>query len=222
MRIRGCLYQNEFRNTQNIMSKHSLRRLHVTLIETLIVISLIALIAGVVSINAVKAMNYQRFTSEVAEFTDRLRLAQNLMLIAGQDVHFKIQANESEKEIAYWIETNQFLEKSFESFIKKKGRLKAIKHIAHASGKDGIIDLKFLSGGSVMSSGNIQISTKSHDKKKPLIANIMLKGYPSPIYSTTGKKVFETIDQTEDNLITEKTYAEIQMIATLRQNASSQ
>ncbi len=199
-----------------------IRRLHVTLIETLIVISLIALIAGVVGINVVKAMRHQRFHSEVAEFTDRLRLAQNLMLLVQADVHFKIQANEAEKKITYWIEQDKPLSKQFEAFVQKKGHLKAIKHVAHASGKDGIIDLQFLSGGSVMSSGNIQISAKTHDKKNPLIANILLKGYPSPIYATSDKDAAENPDQIEDAQITQSTLAEIQMIANLKKNATPQ
>ena len=198
------------------------KRLHFTLIELLIVLTIIALIAGVVGINIQKALRDQRFKSEVAAFVDRLRLAQDMMLIVDADVHFKIEANDTEKVIKYWIETDKPFSTTFDPFIKKVCCLKTTHHVSHALGKDGIIDLKFLSKGSVMSYGNIQLfSGIKNDPTSLLAANIMLNGYPSPIFSTERKQNDETNDLTSsDATITQATIHEIQMI-NIGKNASA-
>jgi len=189
-------------------------KLQFTLIELLIVLTIIALIAGVVGINIQKALRDQRFKSEVSAFVDRLRLAQDMMLIVDADVHFKIEANDTEKVIKYWIETNKPFSKSFDPYIKKVCSLKTTHHVSHALGKDGIIDLKFLSKGSVMSSGNIQLfSGIKNDPTSLLGSNIMLNGYPSPIYSTERLIQDQLNDfTTTDSTITQTTMHEIQMI----------
>lgn len=191
-----------------------LRHKSFTLIEMLMVLSIIALIAGVIGINMQKAFRDQRFKSELAGFVDHLRLAQDLMLIADADVHFKIEANESERSIKYWIETDKPFAKHFERFLKKVGTLKTIHHVSHVSGKDGLIDLKFLSKGSVLTSGNIQLSAaKNSEEKNTLIANVMLKGYPGPIFSSNAKnsELLET-QETDDSSQILATIQEIQMI----------
>lgn len=177
------------------------------------VIAIIMLVAGVVAINAQKALKDQQFRTETSAFVDRLRLAQNLMLIAKADVHFKIEANETEKSIKYWIETDREFSPSFEKYIKKVAVFKTVHHVSHASGKDGIIDLKFLSGGSTMSSGNIQLSCGNiHDPLNPHIANINLNGYPSPIFSSRKKQEEGQDFNTKDRELSQATIQEIKAI----------
>jgi len=191
-----------------------LKRLQFTLIEMLIVLSIIALVAGVIGINAKKALRDQHFKSELSAFLDRLRLAQDLMLIADADVHFKIEANESEKAIKYWIETDQTFSKQFDRMIKKVGVLKTIHHVSHASGKDGLIDLKFLSKGSVISSGTIQLSSViKNNRASALIAYIPLKGYPGPIHTSHDKEKEDSPDiLNKDMQLIQSTIQEIQAI----------
>jgi hypothetical protein len=177
------------------------------------VISIIMLVAGVVAINSQKALKDQRFQTEAMNFVDRLRLAQNLMLIGNADVHFKIEANEAEKSIKYWIETDRPFPKSFDNYIKKVSVLKTIHHVAHPQGKDGLIDLKFLSGGSSMTSGNIQLSCGNiHDPANPYVAYITLNGYPSPIFSTTKKPVEVQDFSNKDRELSQATIQEIRAI----------
>lgn len=195
-------------------------RLRFTLIELLIVLTIIALIAGVVGINIQKAMRDQRFKSEVATFVDRLRLAQDMMLIAGADVHFKVEANEAEKQIKYWIETDKSFSKAFDPFIKKVCFLKTTHRVSHASGKDGLIDLKFLSKGSVMSSGNIQLYGGKFQDATHLATNVMLNGYPSPIFSSEKIQNSDTSEiGKQDANITTITIHEIQLINSGKKNA---
>lgn len=185
-----------------------------TLVETLIVLTIVAIVASVVTINAKSALRNERFQSEVVEFVELLKLAQDLMLIANADVHVKIQADEKEKAIKYWIETDKPLLKSFDSLIKKTRFLKTVHHVAYSPSKEGLIDLKFLSNGSVMSSGNIQLSSKlPNDDSSLLIANIMLKGSPSPIFSTKKLLNEESADfMNKDAALIQMTIQEIQMI----------
>ncbi len=186
-----------------------IRRQYFSLIELLVVLTLIAAIAGVVAINSQKALYQQHFQSEVTEFADRLRLAQNLMLVADSDVHFVVEAND--KGIKYRIETDTPFSPHFDRFIKKEGSLKAIHHVSHAAGKDGIIDLKFLSKGSVMTPGNIQLVSGLKGKEYLFEANIMLHGFPSPIV-VTEKKQNEEFASNYDANLTRIMIQEIQMV----------
>jgi len=189
-----------------------------TLVETLIALTIIALIASVVAINAKKAVRKERFQSEVAEFVDTLRTAQDLMLIAGADVHVKIKEDKGEKAIKYWIETDTPLVKAFDPLIKKIKFLKTIHHVAYKGSQEGLIDLKFLSNGSMMSSGNIQLSSIiQNDSSSILIANIMLNGRPNPIFSTERLLSKDLDLMNKDATLIQMTSQEILMI----QNESS-
>ena len=65
----------------------TIRRVPFTLLEILLVLSLIALIAGLVGISVHKMYISQRFRNEVSLVVDQLRLAQDMMLILDTDVH---------------------------------------------------------------------------------------------------------------------------------------
>ncbi|HRD56304.1 MAG TPA: prepilin-type N-terminal cleavage/methylation domain-containing protein [Parachlamydiaceae bacterium] len=179
-----------------------------TLAEMLIVLMLIGIVAGAISINLRKALHTQRFWSEVAKFTNHLQLAQDLMLIAEADIHFKIEANDQEKMIKYWIETDKLFSKAFDSFIKKPYVLKTVHHISYPNSKEGLIDLKFLSKGSTLSSGNVQLSANL-SKKEALIANITLSGYPGPISYAQEKKQENEKSSQQDAHLTESVIQEI-------------
>lgn len=189
----------------------TIRRYSFTLVETLIVLTIVALVASVVTINAKKAMRSMRFQQEVSQFVESLRVAQDLMLIANADVHVKIKAEES--GIKYWIETDKPLLKALEAHLKKTKVFKTVHHVVHASGKEGLIDLKFLSNGFVMSSGNIQLSSViNNDPSSLLIANIFLKGFPSPIFSSQKVGSNEITDLKKETELIQMTFHEIQMI----------
>lgn len=171
-----------------------------TLAEMLVVLMLIGIIAGAISINLRKALHSQSFWSEVTRFTAHLQLAQDLMLIADADVHFKIEASQSEKNIKYWIETDKSFSKSFDAFIKKVQILKAVQHVSFPTSKEGVIDLKFISKGSTLSTGNMQLETQT-GKKNHLIAYIPLTGHTGPIFYT-DKKVEIDSQNSQDVLLT--------------------
>ena len=79
------------------MKLHSLKQLPMTLLEIMIVIAVIAIATGVIGLGVNKAVVNQQFQTELSILVDELRLAQNLMLILGTDVHLKFKQISNKK-----------------------------------------------------------------------------------------------------------------------------
>jgi type II secretory pathway pseudopilin PulG len=165
------------------------RRLHVTLLEILIVIAVLALISGALVYNINNAVIDQRFRTEVGRVVDTLRLAQDLMLIHETDVHVKFAHEKG--GIKYWLEMETALKQPWEQEIKRPLKnLTAIRGVffndlTSPSFVKGQIDVKFLSKGSLMSRGVMRLATSTEDNppRGTLESFICLPGYPHPITS---------------------------------------
>ena len=187
------------------MKFHSLKQLPMTLLEIMIVIAVIAIATGVIGLGVNKAVVNQQFQTELSILVDELRLAQNLMLILGTDVHLKFKQVSNEK-ITYWIETETDLPASMANeILRKHHELKVIKVVSfkdtlNSKPKEGELDIQFLSHGSVMSNGVMTLSTtdKMPPPKNVLQGYICLAGYPKPIKSfpdyDAAKKACENTD----------------------------
>lgn len=171
------------------------RRSHFTLIELMIVLTILSVIGGVLVINVNKALFDQRFRTEVSLVVEELRLAQDLMLILGTDVHLKVAEGNDSKEIIYWLEFDYPLPKQWEHVLKRKHKgLTAIHRVdfkdqlQHLETK-GQFDIRFMSGGAVMSRGVMMLSTSQEDDPPPdaLTRYICLPGYPSPLLPVVDK-----------------------------------
>lgn len=162
---------------------------HITLIEMLITISIIAIIAGAVGINIRRALVDQRFRSETAHVADTLRLAQDLTLILGTDTHVKFK--QGKQGIEYWMQVENGLSKEGKKLLQRPPKtLKAIHsvffHDERFPFSPGEVDIRFLSGGFVMSRGVLYLST--HENAQETSAErraICLFGYPHPITVST-------------------------------------
>lgn len=171
-------------------------RRHITLLEILIVMAVLALVGGLVSIGINKALVDQRFRTEVSLIVDDLRLAQDLMLILGTDVHVKFAEDKDKSGIKYWMEMETKLPESMErEVLRKRSNLKTIRGVFFEDLLPfelvpGQVDVKFLSKGSVMSRGVMRLATS--DSENPpegvLQTYICLSGYPKPIFSTDDKE----------------------------------
>lgn len=195
------------------------RRRHFTLIELILVMTLIALVGGVIAVNIGKAFQQQRFRSEVATVVDTLRLAQDLMLILQDDVHVIITQNE--KGITFRIETESPLAKNWDAIIRRSHKtLKAIHAVKFLDQlqrptKMGELDIKFLSGGTVMSRGVIRLSSTDDDTvTNALRSAICLRGYPHPIISRQEERFGDVCligeDDSYDDRVTDITVQAIQ------------
>lgn len=168
------------------------RRLHVTLLEMMLVLAVLSLIAGALAYNINNAVIDQRFRTEVGRVVDELRLAQDLMLIFGTDVHVKFAKDEKQGGIKYWLELETEVPKKWKEEIHRPLKnLQAIRGVffndlSTGNFTKGQIDVKFLSKGSSMSQGVMRLATSSNENSPPgtLENFICLPGYPHPIFST--------------------------------------
>jgi len=162
---------------------------YITLFEILIVMAIIALISGLAAIGIDKALVTQRFENEAGAIVNDLRLAQELMMVLDADVHVKFSSDDNRKGIEYWLEMDTQIDESLQRLItKKKPVLTTIRGVffeGDASDQqiEGMLDLKFLSKGAVMTKGvvRVSISGDDHPPKDALESFICLTGYPSPI-----------------------------------------
>ncbi len=164
-------------------------RRYLSLIELMVVIAIISLVAGIVGINISKSVQEQRFRSEVTQITDKLRLAQNLMLLLNEDV--KVHFSNVEGGIKYWLSFQCPLDSGWDREITRPPPiLTNIRRISFDGiGKEDSSDgfaLNFLSAGMVMSQGVLMLETgegRSYIDQK----YITLPGFPAPISSSSQK-----------------------------------
>lgn len=166
------------------------KRRPVTLIELLLVITIMVMVAGLVGFNIRRAFFEQRFRAEVSAVVDTLRLAQDLMLLLNCDAHV-LFADDPAGGIKYWVEVEKPLSGNWDRELKRKRpNLRAI-HLVEMDDKVSAIkvkdqlDIMFLSGGSVMSKGILGLfSDDNKDQDGVLKSYVCLPGYPRPIGSS--------------------------------------
>jgi hypothetical protein len=188
----------EFVKLASNRKSFSFRRLHLTLVEILIAIMILALVGGIIGINVTKALKEQRFRTEVDLMVDTLRLAQNLMLILGADVHVRIRTASDKSGIEYALDVEGGVPKNWEPIIKRSQRL--LKEVHGVSFRElqpfpiveGQLDIRFQSGGSTMSKGVFRLSSHENENAPgALTVAICLKGYPHPIIGMPEGKTIE-------------------------------
>lgn len=164
-----------------------LRRMHLTLMEVMIVISIIALTAGFVGINVAQAVREQRFRGEVGRVADLLGLAQDIMLVMDIGTKVIFEEAPSNEGIQVRLETDMPLPSHWRSlFMRQQPPLKAIHRVEfdneEDSEKEGKLEIKFLSTGLGMSKGTLRLSTSDSDSDLGAFSNyICFPGYPKAI-----------------------------------------
>ena len=174
-----------------------------TLLELMIVIMILSLTAGIVGINITKAVREQRFRSEVARVVDRLRLAQNLMLIANTDVD--VIFTKGKEGVDFFLETEGPLSPSWKKELERPSSpLKAVhwvefeETVPRSHGQQGRLQLQFLSRGSVMSRGLLRLSTAARDDEYGALTRyVCLPGYPQALTSSANGEC--PVDRIEDD-----------------------
>lgn len=200
-----------------------------TLVEILIVFLILSLVTAVVGINISKALEEQRFRTEVDIVLGELRLAQDLMLILKADVQVKFA--QGAEGINYSIETESQTTKNWVNSLKRPHpKLKTIRGISFKDELDlptvpGAIVIHFLSKGSVMSRGILRLSNSSDAVNVPSWAQVKvinLYGYPHPIVSTTPAKNdpidLPQLDASADAGVTNLTRNEIRNLMPLEED----
>lgn len=166
---------------------------YITLMELLMVIVIMSIVSGVVGISIVYAKKDQHFRTEVSIVMDKIRLAQNLMLILGKDVFVRFKTDPDGQGINVSLDFDEILTKGWSKELKKDANLKEIRSInfndnlntgtSQNQSKRGELELKFLSNGAVMSSGILRLAVAENDNDAgSLVRYICLPGYPQAIY----------------------------------------
>lgn len=171
------------------------RKFYVTLLEMLIAIAILALIGGLFAMNINYALINQRFHAEVGQVVDELRIAQDLMLVFGTDVHLIFTTDKEKGGIKYYLQLETKIPDQWEKVIlRPRKNLKTIlgvffNDLNNPSPTTGQIDIRFLSGGSVMSKGEMRLATSDQDNPPEgvLQSYICFPGHPSPIISLDRK-----------------------------------
>jgi prepilin-type N-terminal cleavage/methylation domain-containing protein len=146
----------------------------ITLIELMIVMTIISVIAAVVGINVAKILRQERFSTAVITVTERLQQAQERMLILGEDVIVTLSLEDGHLEITDTIQRKLPRRNSVSTRIR--GIEKFI--FTHEDGSESENDLRieFRSNGSRMTKGRLEFLG-------PKNAVIDLSGYPTVISS---------------------------------------
>jgi type II secretory pathway pseudopilin PulG len=155
-----------------------------TLLEVLLVMGLVALVAGFAAINVRKAVREQEFLGDVSAVLDILRLAQQLMIILNTDVKVKFTNMPDNKGVNYSLDFEDQLNQGWRrELLRKRKPLKLLLSFKSAEGKpsdnQGEIVLRFFSIGSVMSKGMLRLSSDTFERY------ICLPGYPHFFQSQT-------------------------------------
>jgi len=196
-------------------------RRFLTFMEMMVVLAIISLIGGVVAINVSKAMTDQRFRSEVVAVVNQLRLAQSLMLILDQDVSVKFKDDNANKQINYWLEMQCPAIRGWDKELTRRPPpLRTIRVVDFDAdsdlpyGKEGELELTFMSGGTVMSRGILRLSTSDSPNQKGAFERyVCLSGSPAPISSAMGDvpnvSCLEVLNSEFEGQITQATQQEI-------------
>lgn len=157
-----------------------IKRSFFTLLELMLVIAVLSIVAGFGAINIRLAIIQQGFFSDVGLVVDQLRLAQNLMLMFNADSYVKFEGGKEGMKM--WVETDAIVSKNWQRELNREPRMLTSIHSIHfPEVEDGQVIIRFLSGGSVMSRGMLQLSAE--EKRGNLVRVICLPGYPTPIKS---------------------------------------
>jgi prepilin-type N-terminal cleavage/methylation domain-containing protein len=152
----------------------------VTLIEMLLVISLIAVALGALSLPLVKAIKKERFEQGVDQLISKLTLAQELMLDFNTDVNVKL--TQKEGSILCLIEADKPLPSHLEHAFNRYGKISGIEEMQFDNSVRSQLVICCDAAFGTLSQGQLKLVSGAHEE------TIFLKGYPSQIKRGLGEK----------------------------------
>lgn len=175
----------------------------------MIALAIVALIGGAIAWNVRGALMRQRFLTEVALVVERLRLAQEMMLFLGADMHVHVQ--EEEGGLVLFLYSESSLKAPWDRVINNsKVKLREVHSVTfvdeiNPQNVQGKLDILFLSKGSVMSGGEMLLSTHDNPFAPGAITRaICLLGAPHVITSKPKIVITPTCILPTDKALEEK------------------
>ncbi|WP_068468574.1 pilus assembly FimT family protein [Candidatus Protochlamydia phocaeensis] len=149
-----------------------------TLLELLIVLFILSLGLALTGVKLKEAYDEQRFASEVQQVLDRLRMAQDLMLIMNADVQVCFSRNAKTKQIECKLDIEKPIKDGWANLIERPLALSAIRSYQFNGSQDDPLILRFSLGK--MSQGQLTLleASEAKEARKDFIE---LPGYPSPL-----------------------------------------
>jgi prepilin-type N-terminal cleavage/methylation domain-containing protein len=190
------------------------KRLAFTLLEILIVIAILGLIAGLIGVNMYKVKRQQGFLKEVDLIVDKLRLAQDLMLIFHGDVHVLFVKRTDNQGLDLILKFDHEIPNSYSKHFQEPHRLANIYRFEYSGEFDDTAEaeavIKFLSGGTVMSKFKLILSNSFKNSPNAIFRYIHLPGYPAPIFASSLEEKKEQPITAFEEQLTQRTRDEVQ------------
>jgi type II secretory pathway pseudopilin PulG len=194
------------------------KRQFASLIEILIVFAIVISMGSIFGISIYKARQEQRFNSEVELVLNKLKLAQDLMLIFKGEVTLKLTKHQDNKA-ALQLEFDVKLPSPWKEKLSQPSQeLRTIKGFhfedQHPLKKDlstDEISVYFYSNGDSMSRGLIRLTDTQSEANANAIRYIYLPGHPAPLTSSYTRPVIEKIEKEmkEDKELSQRVKEEI-------------
>lgn len=163
------------------------RRSYITLIEVMIVMTLLAVLGGITAISISRAVQQERYNAGVAQVVNRLQLAQDIMLIARGDVQVSLVPDPA----GLWcrVDVAQALVPILQRIADRTGIITGIGGFSWIpAGGSAVIDspvsLNFQSAGSRLSRGELRLSSAGINDPNARQSYILLTGLAEPIISS--------------------------------------
>jgi type II secretory pathway pseudopilin PulG len=165
------------------------KRSFITLIEMLIVMSILAVTASVVTVNIRGLLREQRFYSGVEQVLDKFQVAQNIMLILNSDVKVEIYRDEEGQYLCDVI-PEKALTASFRKILQENRKIVGIDHITFNETEN--LSFRFSALSQTLPIGNLRLSSDDNEFSQ----YIPFYGYPHPLKIKNHREVIDEI-QTE-------------------------
>ena len=169
-----------------------LRKPSITLIEILIVMTLLAVLGGVVGISTSRAIRQQQYAAGVAQMVDRLQLAQDIMLIAKGDV--RVHITQESNGVAAHLEVTQPLLPALQKLVDRSGIIPGIGAFAWTEPSSHTLEsrdvwLEFKSDGTRMTRGELRLTAGALNDPGSNQNFILLPGRPEPFMETSMSRL---------------------------------
>lgn len=154
------------------------RKSFFTLLEVLVVLTILSFVAGVIGINVYKIVAHERFQSEVSLVARKLQQAQDFVMVYGQDASVYLIENEG-YHLCRW-KTEYPIDHALKRHLNRKEALKWIDKIVFTSeegeSQEQDVVIKFYAWKGTKVRGRLTLSSTGGSK-----SFIDLPGHPSPL-----------------------------------------
>lgn len=164
------------------------KKKHFTLLELLVVLTILSLCVGLTGIKIREFYQEQSFLSDTRRVVSELAMAQDLMLILDTDVYVIFSKEKGSGDWSLHLSVDKPLKESWRHLIEREVPLKSIRQIRFEGVSKDPIELEFSLGK--MSEGVLELTSSDRAGKKGVDDHFELRlpGFPAPIGQAKTKE----------------------------------